>query len=96
MHYTLSEDRCGDQDSVMAQRLAALGARPKSIAFNENGNTFHNPGDRRLRAAKKVIKLYNDDVVEALRASRLPQAERQIDIAQEFSWSGATRSSLQH
>ena len=48
VHYTLSEDRCGDQNSIMAQRLAALGARHERTVFNEHPGTFSNLGDRRL------------------------------------------------
>ena len=48
VHYTLSEDRCGDQNSVMVQRLAALGARHRQNVSSEHPGTFSNPGDRGL------------------------------------------------
>ena len=47
MHYTISEDRCGDQDSVMAQRLAALGGQSREIKIRERSDSFYNPGERR-------------------------------------------------
>ena len=34
MHYTISEDVCGDSDSVTSARLAALGARSRETPFS--------------------------------------------------------------
>ena len=33
IHYTISEDRSGDQESVMSERLAALGSREEGPRF---------------------------------------------------------------
>ena len=50
VHYTISEDRCGDEESVMAQRLAALGDRHKQTVFSEQPGSSNNPRDRRTAA----------------------------------------------
>ena len=33
IHYTISEDRCGDQDAVTSNRLAALGSKNDGPRF---------------------------------------------------------------
>ena len=33
VHYTISEDRCGDQDAVTSDRLAALASRDDGPRF---------------------------------------------------------------
>ena len=50
VHYTISEDRCGDEESVMAQRLAALGGRHKQTVFSEPPGSFNDPTDRQTTA----------------------------------------------
>ena len=45
IHYTLSEDRSGDHDSVMAQRLAALATRCQAPMLGEHRDTFSNTED---------------------------------------------------
>ena len=61
MHYTISEDRCGDNETVRSQLLAALGARSSSGFVSKNidedkPNNVMSPGGNSDRAAPEPDK----------------------------------------
>ena len=61
MHYTISEDRCGDNETVRSQLLAALGARSSSGFVSKNidedkPNNVMSPGGKSDRAAPEPDK----------------------------------------